>query len=113
MKKKATLELVEQSEKVRLRRQNIFDMKHNERFRSQLEKVSPAIRREMEWSCAIVDKIDEIIKRDGITQRDLAVRIGCNETQIVRWTRGFPNFTLASLAKLSEALGEDLIRVGL
>lgn len=66
----------------------------------------------MEWSCAIVDKIDSILKRDGITQRELAARIGCNETQIVRWTRGLPNFTLSSLAKLSEALGEDLISVG-
>ena len=59
-----------------------------------------------------MDKIDSILKKEGITQRDLAARIGCNETQIVRWTRGFPNFTLASLAKLSEALGVDLISVG-
>ncbi len=87
-------------------------MKQNDLFHSQLVKVSPTIKREMEWSCAIVDKIDSILKKEGITQRDLAARIGCNETQIVRWTRGFPNFTLASLAKLSEALGVDLISVG-
>jgi predicted transcriptional regulator len=84
-------------------------MKHNELFHNQLEKVSPAVKQEMDWSCAIIDKIDAILKRDGITQRELAKRIGCNETQITRWTKGFPNFTLNSLAKLSEALGEPLI----
>ena len=78
---------------------------------AQLEQVSPAVKREMDWSCAIVDKIDTILKREGISQRELAEKIGCNETQIVRWTRGFPNFTLSSLAKLSEALGEPLIQI--
>ena len=65
----------------------------------------------MDWSCAITEKIDGILKRDGITQRELARRIGCNETQIIRWTRGFPNYTLATLAKLSVALGEPLIEI--
>ena len=86
-------------------------MKHNELFHNQLEKVSPAVKQEMDWSCAIIDKIDAILKREGITQRELAQRIGCNETQIIRWTKGFPNFTLNSLAKLSEALGEPLISI--
>ncbi len=86
-------------------------MKYNKQFQEQFEKVSPAIKLEMEWSCAIVDKIDAILKRRGMSQRELAAIIGCNETQIKRWTRGFPNYTLASLAKLSEALGEPLIVV--
>ena len=86
-------------------------MKKNNLFHSQLEKVSPAVKLEMEWSCAIIDKIDAILKRDGISQRELAARIGCNETQITRWTRGFPNYTLSSLAKISEALGETLITI--
>lgn len=86
-------------------------MKRNSLFHNQLEKVSPAIKQEMDWSCAIIDKIDTILKRDGISQRELAKRIGCNETQITRWTKGFPNFTLYSLAKLSEALGESLISI--
>lgn len=86
-------------------------MKRNELFHKQLEMVSPAVRQEMEWSRAIIDSIAEILKRKGMTQRELAEKIGCNETQITRWTRGFPNFTIASLAKLSEALGEPLIQI--
>ena len=86
-------------------------MKTNNVFHEQLRKVSPAVKQEMDWSCAIIDRIDDILKKKGITQRELARRIGCNETQITRWTRGFPNYTLSSLAKLSEALGEPLIQV--
>ena len=86
-------------------------MKQNNQFHRQLEGISPVVKREMDWSCAIIDKIEGILKRKGVSQRELAQRIGCNETQITRWTRGFPNFTLSSLAKLSEALGEPLIGV--
>ena len=86
-------------------------MKQNELFHKQLKEVSPVVKQEMDWSRAIVDKIDAVLKRDGITQRELAARLGCNETQITRWTRGFPNFTLSSIAKLSLALGEPLITI--
>ena len=78
-------------------------------FQDQLDKVTPAIKKEMDWSAEIVKRIEQILEEKGITQRELASRIGCNETQIVRWTRGFPNYTLSTLAKLSVALGEDLI----
>ena len=81
----------------------------NKVFQEQFERVSPEIRKEMDWSADIVKRIEQILKEKGITQRELASRIGCNETQIVRWTRGFPNYTLSTLAKLSVALGEDLI----
>jgi len=86
-------------------------MIRNEMFRAHLSKVSPEVTKETEWSAQIVDHIDSILKEKGITQRELAARIGCNETQIVRWTRGFPNYTLSTLAKLSVALGEDLVKV--
>ena len=84
-------------------------MKQNKHFRDELEKVPPEIKQEMEWSCTIVDHIDFLLKKNNMTQRDLARKMGCNETQITRWTRGFPNYTLHSLAKLSQALGESLI----
>ena len=86
-------------------------MKENDLLHRQLDRVSPAIRQEAAWSAAIIDNIERISREKGISQRELAHRIGCNETQISRWTRGFPNFTLRSLAKLSQALGENLIHI--
>ena len=87
-------------------------MKQNDLLHKQFVKVSPAVGKEVSWSADIIDKIERLSREKGITQRELARRIGCNETQISRWTRGFPNFTLQSLAKLSVALGEDLIYIG-
>lgn len=86
-------------------------MMHNTLFHNQLGKVSPEVKKEMSWSASIVDRIDILLKEKGMTHRELAAKIGCNETQIVRWTKGFPNFTIATVAKLSVALGEDLINV--
>lgn len=84
-------------------------MIYDKTFQEQLDKVTPEIKKEMDWSAEIVKRIEQILEEKGITHRELASRIGCNETQIVRWTRGFPNYTLSTLAKLSVALGEDLI----
>lgn len=86
-------------------------MKQNNLLHSQLDAVSSRVKMEMDWSCAIVNKINTILERDDISQRELAKKIGCNETQITRWIRGFPNYTLKSLAALSDALGEPLIIV--
>ena len=86
-------------------------MKENDLLHRQLDRISPAIRKEAAWSEAIIDSIDRICREKGITQRELAHRMGCNETQISRWTKGFPNFTLRSLAKISQALGEDRIHI--
>ena len=86
-------------------------MKHNDQFHSQLNKVSPSVKMEMDLSRAIIDRIDYILKRDGISRKELAERIGCKESQITRWTRGFPNYTISALAKLSVALGEPLINI--
>lgn len=88
-------------------------MMHNTLFHNQLGKVSPEVKKEMSWSASIVDRIDILLKEKGMTHRELAAKIGCNETQIVRWTKGFPNFTIATIAKLSVALGEDLINVNM
>lgn len=88
-------------------------MIYSKLFQEQVNRVTPDIKKEMDWSADIVKRIEQLIKEKGMTHRDLASKIGCNETQIVRWTRGFPNYTLSTLAKLSVALGEDLIGVNL
>ena len=46
-----------------------------------------------------------------MTQKDLARKMGRSEPAISRWTSGFPNLTLKSIAEISTALGEPLIKV--
>ena len=46
-----------------------------------------------------------------MSQRDLAKKLGKSEAVVSRWTTGFPNLTLRSIAELSTDLGEPLIQV--
>jgi len=85
------------------------DMKHNSLLHEQLKKVSPEVKMEMDLSAAMVEKIESLLASKGMTHRELAKRIGCDESQIIRWTRGFPNFTFNALARISCALEEPLI----
>ena len=77
----------------------------------KMASIPDAVREEVNLSANIVVRIDEILKRKGMTQRDLARKIGKSEAVVSRWTTGFPNLTLRSIAQLSSALGEPLIEV--
>ena len=66
---------------------------------------------EVQMSADIVARIDSILKEKNMTQRDLARKMGKSDAVISRWTTGFPNLTLRSIAELSNALGVQLIRV--
>jgi ribosome-binding protein aMBF1 (putative translation factor) len=44
----------------------------------------------------------------GITQKDLADKLGVSQVMISRWENGEENFTAATLAKISDALGLEL-----
>jgi len=78
-------------------------------FNEKVTAVSPQVRLEMELSAGIIAKIDRILKEKNMTQRDLARKLGKSEAVVSRWTTGFPNLTLRSIAELTVALDEQLI----
>ena len=80
-------------------------------FNKKVAAVSPQVRLEMELSAGIIAKIDSILKEKSMTQRDLARKLGKSEAVVSRWTTGFPNLTLRSIAVLSVALGEKIIHL--
>jgi len=73
--------------------------------------VSPEIVSEVQLSADIIARIDAILKQKNMTQKDLARKMGRSEAAISRWNSGFPNLTLKSIAEISTALGEPLIKV--
>ena len=77
----------------------------------KIASVSPQIQAEIQMSAAIIARIDSILKEKNMSQRDLARKLGKSEAVVSRWTTGFPNLTLRSIAELSVALGEPLINV--
>ena len=77
----------------------------------KMSAVSPEIISEVQLSADIIARIDAVLKQKNMTQRDLAKKMGRSEAVISRWVSGFPNFTLKSIAEISTALEEPLIRV--
>lgn len=80
-------------------------------FNKKMAAISPEIISEVQLSADIIARIDFLLKQKGMTQKDLARKMGRSEAVISRWTSGFPNLTLKSIAEISTALGEPLVRV--
>lgn len=86
-------------------------MKTNALFQSCLSEVTEDVKAEIDLSFAIVDRIDALLKEKGMTQRELAEALGKNEAEISRWMRGTHNFTIRTLAKISNVLGAQIVGV--
>lgn len=86
-------------------------MKTNKIMDEIRSSISPEMKLQMEMSVAIANRIYEILEAKGMTQKDLARLLGKTETEVSRWLSGTHNLTLATLCKISCALGEDVVTV--
>lgn len=86
-------------------------MKTNRIMDEIRETISPEMKMQMELSVAIANRIYEILEEKGMSQKDFAQLMGKTETEISRWLSGTHNLTLATLCKISVALGENLLEV--
>ena len=73
--------------------------------------ISPEMKLQMEMSVAIANRIYEILEAKGMTQKDLAMRLGKTETEVSRWFSGTHNLTLSTICKISAALEEEIVSV--
>ena len=87
------------------------EMKTNRIMDEIRETISPEMKMQMELSVAIANRIYEILEEKGMSQKDFARLMGKTETEISRWLSGTHNMTLATLCKISIALGENLLEV--
>ncbi len=62
-------------------------------------------------SMAIAEKIYKRIEELGISQKDLANKLGQTEAQVSRSLAGMQNFTLRSISKIEAALNFEIIKV--
>ncbi len=86
-------------------------MKTNKIMDEIRSTISPEVKMQMEMSVAIANRIYEILEAKGMSQKDLAHRLGKTETEVSRWLSGMHNLTLATICKISSALGEDVVKV--
>ena len=73
--------------------------------------ITPEMKLQMEMSVAIANRIYEILEAKGMTQKELAQKLGKTETEVSRWLSGTHNLTLSTICKISAALGEEIIIV--
>ena len=72
-------------------------------------EVTPEAESFVNHSFAIADQIRLVLRQHGLTQRDLAARLGKKESEVSRMLSGMHNFTLRTIARLEAALDAKLI----
>ena len=86
-------------------------MKTNPLFRDCLSKVTDKARAEFNLSFEIAERIDSILKRKGMTQKELATKMGKRESEISKWLTGRHNFTTNTISRISSVLEEPIILI--
>ena len=76
-------------------------------FRQIVDETPAELKTQLRFSDSIAEKLDKLLKERGMSQRDLAKNTGKTEAEVSRWLGGTHNFTLRTLAKISNVLGED------
>ena len=86
-------------------------MKKNAILESIRQETPAYIKRELDLSFYIVDRISEILQLKGMTQKDLADLLGKKESEISKWMTGTHNFTIRSIAKIERALNVSIFDI--
>ena len=86
-------------------------MVKNDLFRECLAAVPAEQRAEFEYSYGIAERISDVLKKKGLTQKDFAEKLHKRESEVSKWLTGRHNFTLQTIAKIETALGCKLVKV--
>ena len=86
-------------------------MMKNNRLEERRKNISKDVDLFIGQSFDIVDRIHEILAKQGKEQKDLARLLEKNESEISKWMSGTHNFTINTLAKIQAVLGESIIQV--
>lgn len=76
-----------------------------------LKKIPRQVEKEVNLQMEIIYRIEEILKHKGWSQTDLAKAMGKKDPEISKWLGGRHNFTIATIARIEAALGEDILTV--
>lgn len=83
----------------------------NALFRQCLAGIPEETKAEFELSFGIADRLSTLLKEKGISQRELANRMGKRESEVSKWLTGRHNFTMRTIAQISAALNAPLIEI--
>lgn len=80
-------------------------------FVDALNDIPADVKKQVDLSWSISDKIESLLEKKNMSQKDLAKEMHKTEAEVSRWLSGTHNFTLSTTAKISATLGEDIIKV--
>lgn len=86
-------------------------MKRSNIIEARRDKVSPEVRRQVDLSFLIVDRIHSILEEKGLKQKDLANMLGKKESEISKWMRGTHNFTIETISSIENVLGIPILQI--
>ncbi len=86
-------------------------MKRNSIIGARRAIVSPEVRRRVDMTFLIVDRIHSILEEKGLKQKDLASMLGKKESEISKWMRGTHNFTIDTITSIENALGTPILQI--
>ena len=86
-------------------------MKATNLYLDAVKNIPLELQKETSFSFAVSDKIHKLLSNKGMTQKEMAKKMGKTEAEVSVWLSGQHNFTLRTLAKISVVLGEDLINI--
>lgn len=86
-------------------------MKRNDFLENRRKEVSEESKVFVDFMYHVVDRIHEILNDQGMSQKELALRLGKKESEISKWLSGEHNMTVKSLLKIEAVLGKPIVRV--
>jgi len=86
-------------------------MKRNSIMEESRKLITPEIKKRVDLSIDISNRIFDILEMKGLKQKDLAKLLGKSEAEISKWLQGTHNFTIDTILKIQEKLGEPVLRV--
>ena len=86
-------------------------MKRNSIMEESRKLITPEIKKRVDLSIDISNRIFDILEMKGLKQKDLAKLLGKSEAEISKWLQGTHNFTIDTILKIQEKLGEPVLMV--
>ncbi len=77
--------------------------------KKRTRQLESGVVRYVDHSLAIAKQINIILKKLDKNQAYLADKLGKKESEISKWLRGTHNFTLKTISKIEDVLGESII----
>lgn len=84
-------------------------MKTNELMNKIRNATPPEVKTQVDMQVAIANRIFELMEEQGMNQKLLAQKMNKTETEVSRWLSGTHNLTIATIAKLSVVLHDNII----